>query len=260
MTVQYVDGSADADANVNIFNNQHHDVYINSRNTEISSTYDVIEDAKVVGVFVSYAADNNQTGLFISHNKFVENNYNYYEPASLLLKTSGTNKSSETIIDELYDNGFVINNEFIPYFLEYANVLSRYSSLITIGTIVWLVLVAILLYSFMSNSIRNSKRQIGILKALGANKADIYKIFSIEAVIIGLVSTIGGVLIYSIGGLIANQVITDVAYTFYFPFFINNVYTMLMMIIPTIIILTLSLIIPISKADSIKPIEVMNRE
>lgn len=168
------------------------------------------------------------------------------------------NENYAKIVQTLYDKGFTINNKFVKYFLDFDSQIKKYSSLINAVSIIWTLIVAILLYSFMSSSIKDNSKQIGILKALGANKNDIFKIYAVEAIIIGIFTTFFGVLGYYFGGLLLNRIITNLFYTFYFAIFIPNIITILIMILATFIILFISVIIPILKIDKIKPIDVIN--
>ena len=93
-----------------------------------------------------------------------------------------------------------------------------------------------LLYSFMASSIKDSSREIGILKALGANMKDIYKIFIVEAVFIGIFALLFGIIGYYFVGLLVNNIVTYLFYTFYFTIFTFDFVTVLVMIISIILI------------------------
>lgn len=71
------------------------------------------------------------------------------------------------------------------------------SNMITILTHVFIyigiafaIFAMLLFYSFMSISINNKKREIGILRAVGAKRTDVFKIFYSEAFIIGAINFI----------------------------------------------------------------------
>jgi len=58
--------------------------------------------------------------------------------------------------------------------------------------------------------------------------------------------------------LLINKVITDNFYTFYFPIFIFKPISILQMTLTTFIVLSVAVIIPMSRIKNIKPIDVMN--
>ena len=110
----------------------------------------------------------------------------------------------------------------------------------------------------MSNSIKDSSKQIGILKALGSTISDIYKVFAIEATVIGIFSIILGITGYYFVGLLINQIVTTLYYDFYFTIFTFDIISVIVMIIAIVVILSISLIVPMSKLKNIKPIDVIN--
>ena len=168
------------------------------------------------------------------------------------------NEDYAHVVQQLYDNGFTINDDFVEDFLKFASTIEKFSTLINIGVCVWFVIVSMLLYSFMSNSIKDSSKQIGILKALGSTMSDIYKVFAVEAAFIGLFSIVLGVLGYYLVGILVNGIVTSLFYDFYFTIFTFDIISVIVMVISIIAILAVSLIIPMSKIRNIKPIDVIN--
>lgn len=247
--------------NINSYNTMNKYINIQSssyKGSEKKNIYQTIDKVEVIGVIVlNNPSDTSLESIYIQNDKYQELIDNYYRPNRALLKMNG-NENYAKIVQTLYDKGFTINNKFVKYFLDFDSQIKKYSSLINAVSIIWTLIVAILLYSFMSSSIKDNSKQIGILKALGANKNDIFKIYAVEAIIIGIFTTFFGVLGYYFGGLLLNRIITNLFYTFYFAIFIPNIITILIMILATFIILFISVIIPILKIDKIKPIDVIN--
>ena len=68
------------------------------------------------------------------------------------------------------------------------NMLMMFSSIFLYVGIGLAVFSMLLFYNFISISINNKKREIGILRAVGAKRADVFKIFYSEACIIALVN------------------------------------------------------------------------
>ena len=247
--------------NINSYNTMNKYINIQSssyKSSEKKNIYQTIDKVEVIGVIVlNNPSDTSLENIYIQNDKYQELIDNYYRPNRALLKMNG-NENYAKIVQTLYDKGFTINNKFVKYFLDFDSQIKKYSSLINAVSIIWTIIVAILLYSFMSSSIKDNSKQIGILKALGANKNDIFKIYAVEAIIIGIFTTFFGVLGYYFVGLLLNRIITNLFYTFYFAIFIPNIITILIMILATFIILFISVIIPILKIDKIKPIDVIN--
>ena len=228
----------------------------NSRGSN-GEVYQSIQNVEIVGIISKNSVDDRLTGIYLGNESFQQLSSNVYRPNQVLIKVN-ENENYKKLIHNLYENKFKIDNDFVEYFLQFASTMEKYSSFIQIGTIIWFIIVTLLLYSFISNSIKDNSKQIGILKALGANIKDIYKIFTFEALLIGILASLFGVLGFYFGGLLVNNIVTSLFYTFYFPIFNGDIVTILIMVLSTLLILFISLIIPMSKIKNIKPIEVIN--
>ena len=107
----------------------------------------------------------------------------------------------------------------------------------------------------MLSSIKNNTKQIGILRAIGANVIDIIKIYVIEALIIGSISLVCSLFIYGVGGTLVNNAITGYLSIFTFGFS-----TVMKMISSTLIVVGLSLIIPIIKITKMHPVDAIRSD
>ena len=228
-----------------------------SKTSNDSMTYYYLENVEVIGVVYRNSADSSTDSVYFSPEVFNEISSKHVRPNTALISMNSFDNYSK-MVATLYDNGFTINNEFIGMFTMFASIFDTYSVIVNVVAILLFIVVGLLLYSFMSNSIKKSSKQIGILKALGASMKDLYKIYSMEAVIIGLFSTVIGVGYFYIVGLIINKVVSLVFFDFYFAIFTFEPITIITMVLSTIIVILVSLVIPLSKLKNIKPIEVMN--
>lgn len=242
---------------IETYNSQKHTITIKERNANSNEAFQAIQDVEIMGVVIVCSGDSSLNTAYLGTNFFSQMVDEYFAPKTALIKMNVAEDYS-SFVQTLYDNGFTINNEFVNHFLEFASIIEQYSILINLVAIVWFIIVALLLYSFMSSSIKDNARQIGILKALGANIKDTYKIYAVEAVVIGLFAITFGILGYYFGGLLVNRIITSLFYNFYFAIFTFEPITFVVMVLSTVLILAISLIIPMSKISKIKPIDVMN--
>ena len=96
------------------------------------------------------------------------------------------------LVDMTYDNDsnikFSMKNSVI-------NTLGSFNDFIEIGAKVFLyvgigfaVFAALLLMNFIATSISYKKREIGVLRAVGARSSDVFKIFFSEALIIAIIN------------------------------------------------------------------------
>lgn len=84
-----------------------------------------------------------------------------------------------------------------------SNVVDKIQSLLGVVSIVCLIVASIAVASLMSSDIFKRKKEIGLLKALGANNLQIYIIFASESVIVAIFGAIFG----TICGFIISQII-----------------------------------------------------
>ena len=76
---------------------------------------------------------------------------------------------------------------------------------VAISLIVSSIMIGVITYV----SVLERKKEIGILRAIGASKKDIRRVFNAETLIIGFVAGMLGILVTKIGSLIANVIVYD---------------------------------------------------
>ncbi len=114
----------------------------------------------------------------------------------------------ETLVNMTYDDTVDIQYQLQNPIMD---TLSTFNEFIEIGSIVFLyvgigfaVFSALLLMNFISTSISYKKREIGILRAVGARSSDVFKIFFSEALVIALIN-----FLLSTAALIAAIIVTN---------------------------------------------------
>ena len=186
----------------------------------------------------------NNSNTFITGYRIYENNLN---------KLSNIINSYKT---ETRDNGEYYYLS-LPHNVDLNAIDSTYKFLakyINIVTLVFILFTVILFSNFIYISITYSKKQIGILRALGANKNDIIKIFLYESFIVGIISYIISIILWFITiNLLNHSLFGDKTYLL--KGIITNQLVPVLMFIYTIIISIIITIISLSKITKIKPIE-----
>lgn len=234
---------------VNLLNNSGIKIEVSNRSSD-SICY-ISNKLKIKGYVKDYE------GIVVEDELFNELNNYVLRPTGAFLDFQDLKKSEILdLVNEIYSNGFIINEPFVSYYDNLIEVFSLLSSLLSGINILIFVLAIILLFSFMLTSIRNNVKQIGILRALGANVLDIIKIYVIEAFIIGGISLAISLLLYGVGGIIVNNSL-QMDYVSIFTF---STYTVLKMVSSTIIVVALSLIIPIIKITKMQPVDAIRNE
>ena len=153
---------------------------------------------------------------------------------------------------------FTVNNE-VAVTLQYVNALPEKTSLFTFYLgLTFALFSAFLLYGYLNITINARQKDIGILRALGARKNDIMKIFILESLLIGILS----VIIASIGGFVINEVGNNILYNNYglLIFVLDfGIIQVLLILGIAVTIALLSTFIPVYKYSKKKPIDVINK-
>lgn len=87
------------------------------------------------------------------------------------------------------------------------SMLSTFTGFITGIAVLSLVVGAIGIANIMLVSVTERTREIGIMKAVGAQKRDILQLFLVEAVILGVIGSVAGTLVGGVAGYAATQFI-----------------------------------------------------
>ena len=78
------------------------------------------------------------------------------------------------------------------------------------GSVFFLVLSLFIIINFISTSISYRKKEIGILRAIGASKKDISRVFNAETFIVGLSSGVLGILVTILLNIPINIIIKNI--------------------------------------------------
>ena len=127
-------------------------------------------------------------------------------------------------------------------------------------SIVFCIFAALLLLNFISVSISNKKKEIGILRALGSRQIDVFSIFTFEGLIIVaielILAVIGAYFITNMLSVAIGRQLTELLYMEntlnLFFFTIRQVAVMTALGIGVVLVASF---IPVKKIASIKPID-----
>ena len=150
----------------------------------------------------------------------------------------------------------------MPHEPDIANIIILYRELykyILIVSLVFVTFTLLLFSNFISVSISYSKKEIGILRAIGAKELDVIRIFAYESIIIGIISWIVSIIGWYASCHMLNQsIFGNLNYT------LNGIVTHplmpLGMFVYTIAISILITVISITRITKIKPIDAINNK
>ncbi len=118
--------------------------------------------------------------------------------------------------------------------------------------IILAVFAALLLSNLISASISNKTKEIGILRAVGARSADVFKIFFSEAFVITAIC----ILVSTIGSSVSCSLINDTLISLInASLFVFSVPSFIIMVVIALLTAVVATFLPVQKAASKKPVE-----
>ncbi|UTE76782.1 ATP-binding cassette domain-containing protein [Rossellomorea sp. KS-H15a] len=230
------------------------EVYINTTDNQNRPVV-LKEEMKVSGII---KGSMNQDLAYTSYRTLE----NMYKQDDITLKATQLNVTveSEKYVDmvetDLKDAGFTgtgvgnILNQVTNYLNIATNVLAGIAG---ISLLVSAIMIIVVLYI----SVVERTKEIGILRAVGARRKDIKRIFFSEAALLGLASGVIGVLIASGIGVLGNNVMQQAFEAKLIQISAGN---MLTGIIISVIISILAALMPAAKASKLDPMESLRYE
>ncbi|MDR0975912.1 MAG: ATP-binding cassette domain-containing protein [Christensenellaceae bacterium] len=163
--------------------------------------------------------------------------------------------------EEQFSLRFVMNTTNSNEIYVIDNIFSIMVGVFDILMWVFLVFAIILLFNFMRNTINGRKKDIGILRSLGASNFDVAKIFIVESVIVAIFVAVLGVIICFAGyKILTNYFITQIgglANKYQLVYFTFRQIAMMLGI--TVLTIAISTAYPIIRISNKQPVEVIRR-
>ncbi len=177
---------------------------------------------------------------------------NFYVPESILIDARMSGGDLLSTITSLQDENYQVTARNIYELQMVDNLMDTLLVVFYIIAGVLAFFVMLLLYNFISASILNKKKEIGILRAIGARGVDIGSIFIFESLIIGgIILVVSIPLVIILSGVLQNLLLTSIPIQI-IKFGLRQVFTMTGI---TVAIMVVSSLIPVLKISKRKPIE-----
>lgn len=170
------------------------DIYDNRYNGAYEgriNMYDMFETVEIVGVVETY--EHTSVDVWLYSEDYQKVSDVYCDKFFQLYELSLQNKSIEELreeLNEIYNMGIYVEE---PVVRQIQGIYEQRDELIVYGillAVIFVLLTLLLNVSFMSYSVSDNQRKVGILRALGINKKTVSKIFAYESVIVSVVAYI----------------------------------------------------------------------
>ncbi len=204
-------------------------------------------------------------GDVVVHQNFISSLNNYDQRAQFELQVMLPDTISNiTKQSEYFESlGYLLFNPLEIHLSNLAGVKDQIQISLLVVSIVFVGFSMLLLYQFIQISIQNQKQEMGILRALGASKNDLYKIYLSESLVLALAISLVSILLSFVGMFVLNRYVFNL-----YPYFnmgqpyqiqVISYHWMTPFVLILIIVLTtlISVLKPIRRLAKTKPIDVI---
>lgn len=159
--------------------------------------------------------------------------------------------------------GYTLFDPLQVHFTNLAEMKNQMQISILVISIVFVSFSMLLLYQFIQISIQHQKQEMGILRALGASKKDLYKIYLSESLLLAFAISMVSILLSFVGMFVLNRYVFNLYAYFNMgqPYQIQVIsyhwLTPFVLILITVLTTLGSVLRPIGRLARIKPIDVI---
>lgn len=181
-------------------------------NYMISDT--AMTDEKIAGVYVSDVFESEEQVLVLTDEIIKEYGFEKDGYANFIIAPMMSDELLHDVISYTYDDGiaesnYVLKNQVMPMLTSVTSVVETLEPVLFVLGIGFAVFAAVMFCNFIATSIANKKREIGILRAVGARGLDVLKIFLNESMVIALINWIVSVIACYAGTVFINSYLRD---------------------------------------------------
>ena len=177
---------------------------------------------------------------------------------SRLVGTPGSVHKIQKLIKDIGNIDAFISMSFYNDYNRYTKMLGILSQLLTRMTVMFSAVAAVLLFLFISSSVKLESRNVGILRGMGARGIDTFKAFGIEGALITSASLLITVLLILILFPLLNAAMSS-NHLFAFYSILINPGAIVFMAVIAVIITAAAVIIPLIRLVRMTPVDAMNK-
>lgn len=159
--------------------------------------------------------------------------------------------SDYTEVDGITERS-ILSNSLVEEILMVNEMVDEFSKVFLYGGLIMAAFAALLLSNFIATSISAKTREIGILRAVGARSADVFKIFFSESFIITAICVTLSIICGFVVCGILNNVISEVINVTLFVF---GIVSIIILIAGALVTTVLATFLPVRKAARKKPVD-----
>ena len=213
--------------------------YLKDRIKNLSELYPVIVNENVIGSY----------GVYLGQGEY-----------SRIVAPLSSNGDSKVVANQLNNNdGLVVSwfrNSVLTTLAENEGIIKQASQLFLYVAIILALFSIFMLFNYISVSIVSKRQAIGVLRALGCNGKDVFRMFISESLIIAFINSILAVIISLIGCVLVNSYVKNVM-TISANFALYSYRQVIFTVVLCFVTAIISSIIPIVKICKEKPVKLI---
>jgi ABC-type lipoprotein export system ATPase subunit/ABC-type antimicrobial peptide transport system permease subunit len=128
--------------------------------------------------------------------------------SSLIVSNNYSSRVVSTILNRMGSSAVVSYSDSASI-VDFTGTFTDSSDFLALASVAFGMFAVLMMYHYIYQSIRSKRKNIAIIRSLGARSRDLFRIFAIEALILAAFVTIGALGIISLSGLIMNLMITS---------------------------------------------------
>ena len=238
-------------------------LYLNFLKTDEDYNYFVDDSIKykIVGIYYDTEVVGYDSGIYFKDIESMPKNirYSFNTYKSVITKLSGNRFKDRELIMYLSqyqstEDVPVIRSEVSIMLENFVDMIETMSKVFLYVGIGFAVFSALLLMNFIGISISYKKKEIGILRALGARGRDVYGIFLNESLIITLINFVVS-LVFTIGGVILINYFVTKELGIHLTLLSFGIRQILLLLAVSVVVAVVASFLPTHKVSKMKPID-----
>ena len=202
----------------------------------------LIDDIDVLGNPVVYMNE-------LDYDKMLDK---LFLPKSLLTTANLSGETLNRYVTTLHDKNYELSARNEDSLILIGDIMNQFVQLFYIASGVLAIFVTLLLYNFISVSIVHKRKEIGILRAIGARGVDVVKIFMLEGMMLGVIMILVSIPAVAVLSSIINGYMLSVLPVLLVSFSFKQAFYMSLL---TIFIIAISSFFPVRAIAKKKPVD-----
>ncbi len=208
---------------------------------------------KIVGI-----VENNDSDIYVNneiYNKIIEDYKDSLFADYFVVSDFKTKNVSKLLSEDIY-----FDEVNISFIYSSSTGLNQMSIYFVVLLIILIIISLFMILNHVITQIDKSKKQIGIMKALGVRNKDIIKLFICEIIFIAMITILAAIAIYAATFNFANTKIIEITFEMPFDMFYFDYISVIIVSLVILFAFMLTSIIPVKKLSNKKPMIIIREE